>query len=63
VAAIVGVILAAAGMFLTNTVWPDITVGLLITGLFLVSASRVLRQAIGELRNVAATAKHAQTAA
>ena len=52
-AANVGVILAAAGVFLTNTVWPDIIVGLLITGLFLVSASRVLRQAIGELRNVA----------
>jgi cation diffusion facilitator family transporter len=51
-AANVGVILAAAGVFFTNTIWPDITVGLLITGLFLVSASRVLRQAISELRVV-----------
>jgi Co/Zn/Cd efflux system component len=49
-AANVGVILAAVGVFLTNTIWPDIVVGLLITGLFLVSASRVLRQAVGELR-------------
>ena len=61
-AANVGVILAAAGVFLTNTVWPDIIVGLIITGLFLVSASHVLRQAIGELRDVAATAKRARSA-
>jgi Co/Zn/Cd efflux system component len=61
-AANVGVILAAAAVFLTNTIWPDIFVGLSITGLFLASASRVLRQAIGELRSVA-TAKRAQTAA
>lgn len=45
-----GVILAAAGVFLTNTVWPDIVVGLLITGLFLVTSLRVLRQAIAEFR-------------
>jgi cation diffusion facilitator family transporter len=62
-AANVGVILAAAGVLLTNTIWPDIVVGLLITGLFLASASRVLRQATRELRNVAVTAKSAQTAA
>jgi Co/Zn/Cd efflux system component len=62
-AANVGVIFAGAGVFLTNTIWPDIIVGLLITGLFLVSASRVLRRAITELRSVAARAKRAQTAA
>jgi cation diffusion facilitator family transporter len=61
-AANLGVILAAAGVFLTHTIWPDIIVGLLITGLVLVSASRVLRQSIGELRHVAATAQQAQTA-
>jgi cation diffusion facilitator family transporter len=54
-AANVGVILAAVGVFLTNTIWPDIVVGLLITGLFLVSASRVLRQAVGELRATVTT--------
>jgi cation diffusion facilitator family transporter len=62
-AANVGVILAAAGVFLTNTIWPDIIVGLLITGLFLLSSLRVLRQAIGELRSVATTAKRAQSTA
>jgi cation diffusion facilitator family transporter len=62
-AANIGVILAAASVFLTSTIWPDIAVGLLITGLFLVSSFRVLRQAIGELRTVAAPANHAQTAA
>ena len=34
-AANVGVLLAAAGVYFTYTVWPDIVVGLLITGLFL----------------------------
>jgi hypothetical protein len=37
--------LAAAGVFLTKSLWPDIIVALVITGLFLVSVSRVLRQA------------------
>jgi cation diffusion facilitator family transporter len=54
-AANVGVILAAAGVFFTNTIWPDISVGLIITGLFLVSSLRVLRQSVGELRAKAAT--------
>jgi cation diffusion facilitator family transporter len=54
-AANTGVILAAAGVFVTNTVWPDIIVGLLITSLFLMSASRVLRRAVSELRSDAAT--------
>jgi cation diffusion facilitator family transporter len=54
-AANVGVLLAAAGVFLTNTVWPDIAVGLLITGLFLGSSVRVLRQAVVELRTVTKT--------
>ena len=50
-----GVILAAAGVFLTNTIWPDIAVGLLITGLFLRSSIHVLRQATSELRRAAAS--------
>jgi Co/Zn/Cd efflux system component len=50
IAANVGVLLAAAGVFLTHTVWPDITIGLLITGLFLWSAIRIVREAIAELR-------------
>ena len=49
-AANVGVILAAAGVYLTSMVWPDIVVGLAITGLFLRSSFHVLRQAASELR-------------
>jgi Co/Zn/Cd efflux system component len=48
-AANIGVLLAAAGVFVTKAAWPDIAVGLLITGLFLVSSLHVLRKAIGEL--------------
>jgi len=37
-------------VYLTTTVWPDIIVGLAITGLFLRSSIHVLRQAAGQLR-------------
>jgi cation diffusion facilitator family transporter len=50
IAANLGVLLAAAGVSLTRTIWPDITVGLLITGVFLWSASRIMREAIAQLR-------------
>jgi Co/Zn/Cd efflux system component len=49
-AANVGVLLAAFGVFFTNSIWPDIVVGLLITGLFLKSSLVVLKEALGELR-------------
>jgi cation diffusion facilitator family transporter len=49
-AANIGVILAAAGVYVTRTIWPDIVVGLLITGLVLRSSLHVLRQAVAELR-------------
>lgn len=49
IAANSGVLLAAAGVFLTGTVWPDIVIGALITALFLWSALRVVRQAAKEL--------------
>jgi cation diffusion facilitator family transporter len=62
-AANVGVILAAAGVFFTNTVWPDVVVGLLITGLFLRSSVHVLRQAASELRVTATTSDKAEKAA
>jgi Co/Zn/Cd efflux system component len=51
----VGVILAAGGVLLSNTNWPDIIVGLLITSLFLLSSIRVLRQSVGELRATVTT--------
>ena len=45
-----GVLLAAAGVVLTGTAWPDILIGLLIAGLFLSSAGGVIRAALAELR-------------
>jgi cation diffusion facilitator family transporter len=50
IAANVGVLLAAAGVFLTHTIWPDIAVGLLITGLFLWSALHIVQESIADLR-------------
>jgi Co/Zn/Cd efflux system component len=58
-----GVLLAAAGVYFTNTVWPDVVVGLSITGLFLRSSFHVLRQATSELRVTAATPGGAKKAA
>jgi Co/Zn/Cd efflux system component len=49
-AANIGVLLAAAGVFFTRSIWPDILVGLAITALFLRSSVHVLRQATNELR-------------
>ena len=50
IAANVGVLMAAAGVFLTGSIWPDIAVGLVITALFLWSAIRIVREASAELR-------------
>lgn len=46
----IGVLAAAAGVWLTHSVWPDVLVGLAIALLFLRSAFDVLRQALRELR-------------
>ena len=45
-----GVLLAAAGVAMTGTVWPDIVIGLVIAGFFLVSAWGVIRASLTELR-------------
>ena len=45
-----GVLLAAAGVAITRTVWPDILIGLLIAGLFLCSAWGVIRASLTALR-------------
>lgn len=45
-----GVLLAAAGVALTGTPWPDILIGLLIAGLFFFSAWDVIRASLSELR-------------
>jgi cation diffusion facilitator family transporter len=44
-----GVLLAAAGVAVSGTAWPDILIGLLIAGLFLSSAWGVIRAALIEL--------------
>jgi len=53
VAGNVGVLLAGAGVALTEQAWPDIAVGLVIAGLFMTSAASVIRDARRHLRSVA----------
>ena len=48
----VSVLFAAAGVWLTNSGWPDILVGLALAALFLRSALFVLRGVITELRAI-----------
>jgi len=43
-------LLAAVGVWLTHSGWPDILIGLALAVLFLRSALFVLREAIKELR-------------
>jgi cation diffusion facilitator family transporter len=45
-----GVLLAAAGVAITGTVWPDILIGLLLAGLFLASAYGVIRASLTAFR-------------
>jgi cation diffusion facilitator family transporter len=45
-----GVLVAAASVFATSSMWPDLAVGLLITMVFMRSAVYVVRQAVTELR-------------
>ena len=51
----VSVLFAAAGVWLTQSGWPDIAIGLALAALFLRSALHVLRAAIKELRAARAT--------
>jgi cation diffusion facilitator family transporter len=46
----VGVLLAAGGSYFLASRWPDIIVGVIIAGLFLVSSLGVLRESINGLR-------------
>jgi cation diffusion facilitator family transporter len=48
-----GVLLAAGGVWLSGSAWPDIAVGLFIAALFSVSARDVIRDARRQLRPVA----------
>jgi Co/Zn/Cd efflux system component len=47
----IAVLLAAAGVRATASSWPDLVVAFAIAALFLHSATRIVRQAMGELRH------------
>ncbi|WP_417688448.1 cation transporter [Roseibium sp.] len=49
----VAVMLAALGVWGSQTAWPDLIVAALMAGLFLSSAVQILRQALGEFRHSA----------
>jgi Co/Zn/Cd efflux system component len=53
----VGVMLAAAGVALTEAGWPDILVGAIVAALFLKSAISVLREAWPQVRGVPEVAR------
>lgn len=53
IASNIAVFVAAAGVWLTDSGWPDLLVGLALAVLFLRSAVSVLRGALAELRNPA----------
>ncbi len=46
----VGVMVAAGGVYLLESAWPDLVVAALMAGLFLWSAAQILRQATAEMR-------------
>jgi Co/Zn/Cd efflux system component len=48
----VAVVLAGVGVFASGTPWPDLAVAAIMASLFLSSATGIVRQALGELREV-----------
>lgn len=52
----VAVMLAAAGVWITASKWPDLIVAATMAGVFVTSSVQILRQSIGELRSSEATA-------
>ena len=50
----VAVMLAAGGVYITGTAWPDLIVAGMMAGLFLWSAIQILSQALHEYRGVEA---------
>ena len=53
----VAVMLAALGVWLTATRWPDLIVAALMAGVFVTSSVQILRRAVGELRSLEATSQ------
>ena len=60
IASNVAVFVAASGVWLTASAWPDLLVGLLLALLFLRSAVRVLRSAVTELKRPVGAAAEVQ---
>ncbi|MEK7876315.1 MAG: cation transporter [Pseudomonadota bacterium] len=56
IASNVAVFAAAAGVWFTQSAWPDLLIGMVLACLFVMSAFRVLRNGLAELRNNAASA-------
>lgn len=56
IASNIAVFVAAAGVWFTQSAWPDLLIGMVLACLFVMSAFRVLRNALAELRNNAASA-------
>jgi Co/Zn/Cd efflux system component len=52
----VAVMLAAAGVWLTASRWPDLIVAAMMAGVFVTSSVQILRQSLGELRGGETTA-------
>jgi len=48
----IAVILAGIGVFASGTVWPDIVVAFIISGLFMHSSIKITKQAMSELRKI-----------
>jgi len=56
IASNIAVFVAAAGVWSTQSAWPDLLIGMVLACLFVMSAFRVLRNGLAELRNNAASA-------
>jgi len=52
------VIIAASGVWMTSSAWPDLIVALLMGALFLSSSVQIIRQARKEMSNEAAVSKY-----
>jgi Co/Zn/Cd efflux system component len=55
IASNIAVLIAAGAVGITGAAWPDLAIGALLAVLFLRSALRVLRSALGELRRTPAS--------
>jgi Co/Zn/Cd efflux system component len=57
------VVVAASGVFLSGTAWPDLAVAAVMSGLFLTASIKIVRQAREELKEVSTERERARRAA